>query len=404
MKRLAITNTNSRERSNPPSKWSLLMHRKGVRAMHSPLALVALLSLLVMALMLLPLRKTLRWKMTATDQKTSSATAAKTAAWTPFNMSKNSESAVQRNWTEQVKFMVIGAQKAGSTSLCFYMKEHPLIISDERKEKRCFNLNWNPNDPLCSKWYNITQLLENPDTISGDYTPKYIFQAEEVIPRLKAAFPWAKIIAILRNPVQRAFSQHCMNAKGRSRHGRSNPEFGTRVLRELTKLWRMGLLPHWNMTEDKVMHESDWLAAPVDKEKFLQFHGSEQERKLWKRVSNTKTSEVLIAQGLYVLDLQRWMEEFPRERFLILKTENLAQKGGVQESLNRVFSHLQLPPAPVRNEPRNVNSKKPQMSNSTKALLEKVFKLYNEQLETLLGSEWHNPWPVVEESSRTNVS
>ncbi len=126
-------------------------------------------------------------------------------------------------------FLVIGASKAGTTSLYEYLKQHPQVYMSPLKELRFFALEGeNPN--FCGPWddieierYSITsldaykhQFLGVTDEIAiGEASPWYLYSEKAAI-NIKKYLPKAKLIAILRDPVDRAyshFSMHVLNGR-----------------------------------------------------------------------------------------------------------------------------------------------------------------------------------------------
>lgn len=108
-------------------------------------------------------------------------------------------------------FICIGAQKAGTTSLFEILKQHSQICLPEVKEVHYFD-----KEDLFEKgseWYSSN--FKQPDkAIIGDITPDYIY-FEKSASRIKELYKDSplKIIAILRHPVDRAYSQYLMSKR-----------------------------------------------------------------------------------------------------------------------------------------------------------------------------------------------
>lgn len=116
-------------------------------------------------------------------------------------------------------FLIIGAAKAGTTSLYSYLQEHPQIYMSSPKEPRYFT-------PELYMIYNngvrqggrrkalsfaeYCQLFQaaSDEIAIGEASTEYLYipQAPE---RIKKCIPNVKLIAILRNPIERAFSAFC---------------------------------------------------------------------------------------------------------------------------------------------------------------------------------------------------
>lgn len=103
-------------------------------------------------------------------------------------------------------FLVIGAQKAGTTSLYNYLVQHPQIIGNKTwKEIRYFDLKENYRQGL--GWYlgNFPSKREKGDKLTFDASPSYLYF--DYIPELiQKDLGNIKMIAILRKPVDRAYS------------------------------------------------------------------------------------------------------------------------------------------------------------------------------------------------------
>jgi hypothetical protein len=103
-------------------------------------------------------------------------------------------------------FLIIGAQKAGTTSLYEYLTKHPQVVGNKGwKEVRYFDLPENHDKGFA--WYlsNFPSKLEKGHRLTFDASPSYLYFPH--IPQLiKQELGNIKMIAILRNPVDRAYS------------------------------------------------------------------------------------------------------------------------------------------------------------------------------------------------------
>lgn len=111
-------------------------------------------------------------------------------------------------------FVGIGAMKAASGWLYRCLIAHPEVVGPRRKELHFFS------DPRAYgkgiKRY-AAEFAECPiDMISGEYTPVYLFAPETAL-RMRRWLPGVKIIACLRNPVERAFSHYRYGLRRRGR-------------------------------------------------------------------------------------------------------------------------------------------------------------------------------------------
>ncbi len=124
--------------------------------------------------------------------------------------------------TKLPNFLIVGAAKSGTTSIYNYLKQHPEIYLPENKEPRFFVSsefkNINPNDPLFTHANKvITFILEDylglfldvkDESAVGEASVQYLYFYNSAIPEIKKHLGDVRIIIILRNPADRAFSAH----------------------------------------------------------------------------------------------------------------------------------------------------------------------------------------------------
>lgn len=111
-------------------------------------------------------------------------------------------------------FLVIGAEKAGTTWLHAQLKKHPEIFLPATKEVHFFNkydsnLNIRDHFKLGMAWYTDFFSKYNEEKAVGEVTPMYLCDPEAPL-RIKQILPEVKLIAILRDPVKRAYSHYNM--------------------------------------------------------------------------------------------------------------------------------------------------------------------------------------------------
>lgn len=99
-----------------------------------------------------------------------------------------------------LNFLGIGAQKSGTTWLYTALSEHPNIKFAGGKEVHF----WDHRRNLGIEWY--TQLFSNDEYINGDITPAYSFLPIEVIQEIYQIMPHLRLIYLIRNPIERAWS------------------------------------------------------------------------------------------------------------------------------------------------------------------------------------------------------
>jgi hypothetical protein len=226
-------------------------------------------------------------------------------------------------------FIVIGVAKAGTTSLYDYLNDHPMIKMPETKEIHFFDEGYDQGIESYLKHFPKKKTLEYP--LSGDVTPRY-FVKKNVPKRVKNHFPDVKLILLLRNPVDRAFShykQHLFPKTGDS--------FEKHLAREFLKL------------------------------------------------SNKKNKEdlPLLQRGFYVKHLKEWLKIFPKEQILVLIAEDFYKN--TQESMNMIYEFLNIASYQHKSFPISNEGvyKGIALHEKTRALLEDFYKPYNEELQSL---------------------
>ena len=121
-------------------------------------------------------------------------------------------------WRTWPDFVIIGAQKSGTTSLYDFIVKHPAIESAAKKELHYFSWFYACGD----KWYrsnfptNLSSSRFYKDVgqklLTGEASPTYLFYP--MVPgRMVKALPNVKLIVILRNPVDRAYSHYNHNIR-----------------------------------------------------------------------------------------------------------------------------------------------------------------------------------------------
>jgi len=109
-------------------------------------------------------------------------------------------------------FFIVGASKSGTTSLDAYLNEIPEVYMSPKKEPRHFH-NFLHEPYLkrikeTSKYLSLFKKVQNEKAI-GEASPTYLFDPDS--PKLiKKSVPHARIIIILRDPVERSFSHYLM--------------------------------------------------------------------------------------------------------------------------------------------------------------------------------------------------
>lgn len=124
---------------------------------------------------------------------------------------------------------VVGAAKAGTTSLWRYLGEHPEIFMAEMKEPHFFSRHRPALFPVVHDEASYLRLFSRARTrLRGEASPSYLW-SEPAAARIKAASPEAKIVIALRDPVERTYSIYWHQV----RLGLERESFPAAIAREL---------------------------------------------------------------------------------------------------------------------------------------------------------------------------
>jgi hypothetical protein len=237
-------------------------------------------------------------------------------------------------------FLVIGAQKAGTTALYAYLRWHPGITGPSWKEVSFFDRHWWRGEA----WYRGQFPLRAGERLVGEASPSYLFHplAPE---RARSLVPDAKLVALLRNPVDRAYSQYQHEVA----LGREPLSF-----------------------EDALAAEDDRLAGEVER---LVEDPRAFSRAWW--------DHTYAARGRYAEQLERWLAVFPREQLLVVPTEELGERPA--ETYAAILAFLGAEPYELPSYPRVFDRDYEPMRPETRAALAATFAEPNRRLEALLG-------------------
>jgi hypothetical protein len=239
-------------------------------------------------------------------------------------------------------FLILGAQKAGTTALYAYLREHPQITGPSWKEVSFFDRHYVRGEA----WYrgNFPNTLRTRGGLVGEASPSYLFHplAPE---RVAAMVPEAKLVALVRNPVDRAFS-----------HYQHEVALGREPL----------------SFEDALQAEDDRLSGEEERMRADPAYFS---RSWWDYTYR--------ARGRYAEQLERWLAVFPREQLLIVPNEDLDSEP--ERTHARVLEFLGAAPHQLESYPRVFERRYEPMNAETRARLAAEFAEPNERLYGLLG-------------------
>ncbi len=241
-------------------------------------------------------------------------------------------------------FLIIGAQKAGTTSLHAYLCEHSRVPAAAKKEVHFFDQEFHRG----TDWYRAHfQRKKDGRTLSGESTPYYLFHP--LAPQRAAeVLPDCKLIVLLRNPVDRAFSHHNHECA----LGFEDLDFERAIAAEPRRL----------------AGEEERLATEPRYRSFAHQHHS------------------YISRGRYAEQLERWLESFGRERLLVLSAEDLFAEPGRVVGEAQEFLGLAVE-TPADLSARNARTYAP-IGAETRAELRAAFEPHNRRLYELVGRDF----------------
>jgi len=118
-------------------------------------------------------------------------------------------------------FLIVGVQKAGTTSIYNYLQEHPQVYMSPVKETNFLEKDWenlakdkqNKNGIITLEDYSRLFAGVKDEIAIGEASPNYLFHYESSIPRIQKYVPDAQLIVVLRNPIERAYSDYLMHIR-----------------------------------------------------------------------------------------------------------------------------------------------------------------------------------------------
>jgi hypothetical protein len=197
------------------------------------------------------------------------------------------------------EFLIIGAQKSASSSVFYWLGDHPDVVLATTKEPHFFSVEerWERG----TEWYASLFPERPPDALSGEASTSYTDPTRAALAagRIQSLVPRARLVCVLRDPVERARSHY----RHRVQRGRESRPF-----------------------RDAATPDSPY-----------------------------------VQRGRYGEGLAPYLERFPREQLCVVRTEDLGDGDG--PAWTRILEHLGLASAPVKGQARhNITEVKGQFS------------------------------------------
>jgi len=247
------------------------------------------------------------------------------------------------NSTERIDFIIIGAQKSGTTSLDKYLRKHPTISMARNKEVHFFDNDQNFQGEIVDydTYHSHFPKLDSETMLYGECTPSYLYM-EKCADRIAKYNPNIKLIAVLRNPAERAFSQWLMQKK----RGIENRTFEKCIRSE------------WDIIQN----------------------GNKVQKKF-----------AYVRRGFYSKQIKTYLEHFSKSQVMFIKYSDYVEHA--QTSLRKIFSFIN-----VNHESFDlqvvegfIRNKKRMIQDEQRAFLNAIYQKDINQLEKLLDwdcSDW----------------
>ncbi len=253
-------------------------------------------------------------------------------------------------------FSICGAQQSGTSFLYQALARHPQVAPAARKEIHYFDYNY-AKGPVWYRSHFPTALgqrfaacLHRGRRVTGEASPYYLFYPHAAH-RAHQLVPQARLIVLLRNPVDRAYC-HYQHEVAR---GREDLSFAEAIDKEPKRL--AGEV-------QRILDDAQYTSA---NHRFYTY----------------------VSRGIYVDQIDRWLQYFDRNQLLVLQTEEMFKHP--VEALDRVCHFLRIAPLKRKPQPgRAQPSRDVPIDTKLRHRLDEVFRPHNERLAQRFGT--HLSW------------
>lgn len=244
-------------------------------------------------------------------------------------------------------FIVIGVVRGGTTSLFENLSKHPCIYSSSYDELGFFDSNFD----LGLHWYRsmfptifqkkISE-LQNKCFMTYDVTPFYIWNSLAA-QRIRDTLPTIKLITLLRNPIDRAYSNYFLGVRSGSE----------------------------KLSFEEAIHNDIRLL----------------EKESCDNLATYTRAGSYVVKGLYAKQLAPWFSLFPKDQLLILQTEKFEEQ--TSTTLSQIFEFLNLSHYEIKDFKKMNVGKYPSMKKETRQFLKNYYAPHNEDLYRLIGQKFN---------------
>ena len=283
-----------------------------------------------------------------------------------------------RMLTQQIRllpdFLLIGAMRSGTSYLHYLLTKHPSIAPAFTKEILFFSdcdgnydkgISWyRAHFPVKTKKEYAEKLLKR-NFMPGEASPVYIYHPA-VPQRILDVIPKTKLVLVLRNPIDRAYSQY-------------------------NKACKLG---NETLPFDQAMRLIE--NVPFEESNRIAIEGMEHSKPFWLKMrkdtyprTEHSHNNAYLCWGVYVNYLEYWLQYFGKDEILVVRSEDMYENPA--QVMQPVFDHLKLSHYKMEAykplyKPRDYQ----EMPAGTRKRLIEYFRPHNERLYELLGRdmEW----------------
>ncbi len=256
---------------------------------------------------------------------------------------------VKKGYYSKPAFIIIGAQKAGTSALFEILKQHPQLVASRKKEVRFFDdfseikygdfISYHEMFPLP---YEL-----RPDKLTYESSPSYLFNPN-CPERIYRYSPGIKLIAILREPASRAFSA-------------------------------------WKMHRRFAVSSNPFMKTLADPRSFVE--AVKQELEGLEKTSWEKDFFAYIKRGIYIEQLEKYLKYFPKASILVLEQSRFLLDH--QAVFAKVFRFLRIDDRVIVKALRvNSAADNEEIPKEARDMLRAFYRPYNERLFSVMGMEY----------------
>ncbi len=258
-------------------------------------------------------------------------------------------------WKRRMRpqFLIIGGQRCGTTSLFRYLEQHPSFVKPRTKEIHYFTRFFEKGDSWYAKQFprDGRSLLgahrKDGGRMTAEASPAYLYSVRTP-ERCHALLPDTKLVAILRDPVERAYSHFRHSV----REGYESLEFEAALKQESSRI---------DGEKDRELTDTAYVSEALRKFSYMD-------------------------RGLYSEQIGRWLQHYNREELLLLRSEDLFEQPS--RTFARLLEFVGLRPwAPAVFEVHNATKNASKIPADLRAEMRRHFEASNAELADRYGDE-----------------